>query len=291
MAFSPNAEKILEYLYTRQDGIYHDLSEMLKKSNPRISEHDSKIAMDELGDYVEKSPVFIGAEQKIKARLSESGRKYYEDRISRSTDQNLKKKDIKVRWWQVIVPVILLALGYYINTVLIDNLPLKIIEIDAEYQLVRLTIKNENSDPRYIREIKIKLFDRDSLKGMISPHFSQPPFNEIIHQQLSLQNEYLIRPKMYLPKESIETFPFNLFHRHEDPQREFMKLVFEITDDKGLTTVSDTVYHFVGFEEINEYRDSVDSKKYRAGNDRIVEKVRRSRLWKSGIVEEVLRKN
>lgn len=290
MAFSPNAEKILEYLYTRQNGKYHDVSEVFKNSKPRISEHDLKIAADELNDYIEKSPVFIVADQKLKARLSESGRKYYEDRILRSTDQNLKKKDISVRWWHIAAIIGTLLLGYLINRYLKAELPLKITEIDSQYQLLRFTIKNENSDPRYISRVKIKLFDRDSLKGMISPHFSQPPDNDIIHQQLFQQNEYIIKPKMYLPKESIETFPFNLYHRHEDPHREFMKLVFEFTDDKGLTIVSDTIYHFVGFTEINTYRDSVDSKKYKTGNDRIVEKVRRSGLWKSEMVEEVLRK-
>ncbi len=310
-----NASIILEFLNTRSNSKYHFVKDAFKnyKLNPNPSEISRAIL--DLAEYIDILPLSIKSKNP-KARINSRGVKYLEDKGEKLTDQNLKRQDINVRKRQINVAIATLILGilsfFYIefckseiNEVLPNitdtsqssplkkdttgDLPPKIVDISSEYQFVKLFIKNEQNNPKYIKQINLKILQSDSLRGLISPAFSQPRENKLIQIELNGRREYLLKPNMYLPPKEIEVFKFNIFHLHNDPQFEFIKLLFEIEDDSNFKVQSDTFYHFIGVEDPIVYANKNLKSIFEPLNKKLVNRLSKTNLYRTYQFEQVIK--
>ncbi len=288
MEFNDSANTILNFLNKKKDDIFYDVNEAFAKHKTKPTLTQLKIILEELRLYIDIQEAVIGVQNPIKAKIKFEGRKFIEDRQKKSDEISIRRKDIIVRKWALLIGAIPLLIFLLIRFYG-DKHKLKILEITSENQCLKLIVKNEDSDPRYIKKIRIRLFTRDSLFGLVSPQFSQPKDNEIINVELSKSNDYEINPRIFVDKVNIETLRFNFHHNEALPEREFIKMQVEISDDYGNRVKSDTFYHFIGQTKPVMYYDSITQKYWHQYNDMVIEQIAKSSLFRTEPVNNVIK--
>lgn len=283
------SDLILKFLANRQDIGYHKIIDAFKKSKVKPTAQELQDAIEEISEYVDMQKILTGSHSIPKGKINNKGKAYWVELSSKEIDQKLKRKDINVRWWQVFVTLLgIFSVYYYKCHFESQKHPLKIVEVASEFQMIKLILKNEDSDNRYLKSIKIKIYDRDSLKGLISPSFTQPSSNDIINVALTDKSEYSLNPKFFVAKDAIEAFLFNLYHQHESPSFEFMKVQFEFFDDVGLSAISDTLYHYVGNNQVFAFADTSMMLNNMSINDSIIGKVENSTIYFTKALKDMI---
>jgi len=165
----------------------------------------------------------------------------------------------------------------------------KIVEYKNERDLFSITILNNSSDSKFIKNVELKLSNRNPLAFFITPMNATPYSNkEILINFLPNRDNYSVEPNIYIKPKSAEILNFRLHRPHAYHGYEIMETIFEITTDDNEIYKTEKLIDYIGhFEMILKIREEFQQEK----KDTIVPILEYNREIIQGIANSKLKKS